>query len=116
MEMTSAVIALIGTLFGGAGFKVLEHFLTKKQLKDTTALSLRTELRGEIERRDDELKYYREELKKAEEENDQLRDSYYKLREEFFQAKRELQDELDQLKAGAERAKVILDDKPTDRI
>lgn len=113
MEMTSALIALIGTLFGGAGFKILEHFLTKKQLKDTTASTLRTELRGEIERRDEELKYYREELKKAEDENDQLRDSYYKLREEFFEAKRELQAELDALKSAAERAKQSLEGKPT---
>lgn len=108
MEMSAAVIALVGTLFGGAGFKILEHFLTKKQLKDTTASTLRTELRGEIERRDEELRYYREELRKAEDENDQLRDAYYKLREEFFEAKRQLQIELDALRNAAERAKQTL--------
>lgn len=113
MEMSAAVIALVGTLFGGAGFKILEHFLTKRQAKDNTATSLRAELRGEIERRDEELRYYREELRKAEVENDQLRNAYYRLREEFFEAKRELQAELDALKTVAERAKQTLENKPT---
>lgn len=97
VEMTSALIALIGTLFGGAGFKILEHFLTKKQLTDNTATSLRGELRTEIDRREDEVKYYREELAKGEEAFDLLKEKYYAVREENYELKRQLAAAKDEL-------------------
>lgn len=103
---------MIGTLFGGSAFKILEHFLSKKQIIDNTAVSMRTELRTEIDRHIKEIEhketrvsYYREELSKAEEENDRIRESYYKLREEFYEARRLLQQELDILKLEALKEK-----------
>lgn len=96
MELSAAVIALVGTLFGGAGFKVLEHFLTKRQVVDTRDSGIRTELRADIDRRDEELirkedqiKYYRDELSKGEDAHDELRDKYYKLMDENLELKRQ---------------------------
>lgn len=103
MEMSAAVIALLGTLFGGAGFKILEHFLSKTQLKDNTASNLRTELRTEIDRRDEEVKYYREELSKGEEAFDLLREKYYTVREENYELQRKLAAAEDQLKLATGR-------------
>lgn len=101
MELSAALIALLGTLFGGAGFKVLEYFLTRTQLQDSSAGSMRSELRTEIDRREDEVKYYREELTKGEVAHDLLRDKYYVCRDENMELKRKLgiaQDEIRVLK------------------
>lgn len=69
---TEALLALAGTIFGGAGLKGLEAFLGKAKKKDDTATSLREELRKE----NSEL---RAELHRAEEAEDEWRSKYYAL-------------------------------------
>jgi hypothetical protein len=70
--MTQAWIALIGTVFGGAGFKILEHLLGQRKNRDDIATNLRAELRAELleERRGRD---------QAEAEADRWRTKYYSL-------------------------------------
>lgn len=67
-------IALGGTVFGGAGLKIIERLLIKSKEKDDTALQMREELRQEV-------KALRESLYAVEKELTSWRDKYYKLLE-----------------------------------
>lgn len=69
---SQAWIALAGTLFGGAGFKVFEHVLGRSKQQDDTATNLRKELR-------DELTEAREEADEARDEADLWRFRYFSL-------------------------------------
>lgn len=68
-------LAFAGTLFGGVGLKVLEHFLNRNKTKNDIATQLRNELREdirELQKRVDELEAENEKWRarafKAEEE------------------------------------------------
>lgn len=76
----TAWIALIGTVMGGAGLKVVESFLTKGQSKTDIATELRTELRSEAI----ELK---EELRRVGKEVDQWKEKYFLLLQEYLEVK-----------------------------
>jgi predicted nucleic acid-binding Zn-ribbon protein len=99
IELNSAVIALIGTIFGGAGLKVAEGFLNrsknrleKEKFDADTASNMREELRKEVS----EL---RGELRKVEGELDIWRGKYYDLLDQFIQVKSSLDASLRQMKA-----------------
>lgn len=49
-------MVLAGTLFGGAGLKIIEWFLNSGTRKDTSASDLRKELRNDIDRLRADLK------------------------------------------------------------
>lgn len=70
--MSEAYLALAGTLFGGAGFKIIEHFLGRSKNKNDTATALRDELRKELT----ELRKEADELR---DELDMWRAKYYSL-------------------------------------
>lgn len=70
--MSDAWIALIGTIFTGAGFKAVEHWLGRTKRKDDTATMLRSELRQENE-------HLRNELEDCDNEVDKWRNRYYSL-------------------------------------
>lgn len=69
-----AWIALIGTLCGGLGLKLLEHWLGRSKVKLDEATKIRTELR-------DEVTTLRAENKELEKQVDEWRMKYYELRE-----------------------------------
>lgn len=75
MQLDPAWIALIGTLCGGLGLKILEHWLGKSKAKMDEASKLREELRIEITA-------LREEIKALETEVDKWRMHYFDLRDE----------------------------------
>lgn len=75
--MNEATLALIGTLFGGAGFKIIEWFLTKRTRKEDTAAKWRGELRGEVES-------LRKETERLHREADELRDEIDKWRNKYY--------------------------------
>lgn len=77
MDITGAWIALIGTLFGGAGFKIIEHILGRSKIKDDTATNIRSELRTEVGA-------LRAEADKLREEADELRDEIDEWRTKYF--------------------------------
>lgn len=68
--MSEAWIALVGTVFGGAGLKITEQFLGRNKVRDDTATALRDELRKE--------------LSEAREEADQLREEADKWRQRYY--------------------------------
>lgn len=70
--------ALIGTLFGGAGLKVVEKWLSKSSDNQNFAKGIRDELRGEIKELRDEI----DELRK---ESDKWRVLYFDVQDEYLQ-------------------------------
>jgi predicted nucleic acid-binding Zn-ribbon protein len=83
MALDPAWIALIGTIFGGVGLKVAEHWLGKSKVKVDEAGRIRDELRLEITAQ-------REEIKQLEADVDKWRDEYFNLKEKYLSLKSEL--------------------------
>jgi hypothetical protein len=74
-----AWLALAGTVFGGAGLKVVEAFLGRHRTRDELAASLRTELRLENSELRLEIHRLMEENRELEEALDEWREKYYTL-------------------------------------
>ena len=103
-----AWIALIGTLCGGIGLKVAEHWLGKNKIKVDDAARIRDELRLEITAQ-------RQEIKDLEAEVDKWRDEYYALRDKYVELQTELTLALANIKreaAEAEKAAEVLETLP----
>ena len=83
MALDPAWIALIGTLCGGIGLKMAEHWLGRNKVKVDDAARLRDELRLEITAQ-------REEIKSLEADVDKWRKEYYDLRDKFAALQAEL--------------------------
>lgn len=82
--MDPAWIALIGTLCGGIGLKVAEHYLGKSQVRIDDARKIRDELRLSLAEQ-------RAEIILLEAEVTKWRDAYYDLRDKFAKLQTELQ-------------------------
>jgi len=83
MEGSAAIFALLGTIFGGAGLKIVEALLLRKKDRDTTATDLRQELREEV-------RYLREQLKDAEEELDEQRQKHLAVMQDYLDVQSKL--------------------------
>lgn len=94
-------IAIAAALFGGAGVKVIERWLNRGELKDDSALKLRTELRQELERLRKELDDTREEL-------DLSREKYWQVVQQFNTARIELDNALNKIQQQAISAQQAL--------
>lgn len=82
--MDTAWVALLGTIFAGAGFKVIEFILSKNQRKVDTATALREELRKESQA-------LREEMRTVEKALDEWKDKYYTLLQNYLDLKSTLE-------------------------
>lgn len=89
--METAWIALIATIFGGGGLKIIEHFLGRHNTADVTAASMREELRKDGQSLKVETHNLREEIRAVERELDQWKEKYFTLVEEYMEAKLQLQ-------------------------
>lgn len=89
-EITTAWIALIGTILGGVGLKFVEHWLSRSKVRDDTAAQLRNELRTEIQG-------LKTELNNVESDLDKWRGKYYELMDNFIKVKSELETAMRQL-------------------
>lgn len=94
MALDPAWIALIGTVFGGAGLKAVETWLGKNRVRVDDATRMRDELRLEITAQ-------REEIKQLETDVDKWRDEYYNLRDKYVELQTELTLALEKIKAHA---------------
>jgi chromosome segregation ATPase len=92
MALDPAWIALIGTIFGGAGLKAIESWLGKNRVKVDDASRIRDELRLEITAQ-------REEIKQLESDVDKWREEYYNLRDKYVELQTELTIALEKIKA-----------------
>lgn len=81
--MSESVIALVSAVFGGAGLKAMEVWLTRGKTKDDTAAALRKELREEVQG-------LRNELNNVEKELDEWKQKYYDLLDQFVKVKNEV--------------------------
>lgn len=81
--MDTAWIALIGTVFGGAGLKIIEQILTRGQKGADTATQLRTELRAESAG-------LKEELRLVEKSLDEWKEKYFLLLQEYLELKSQI--------------------------
>lgn len=81
--MDTAWIALIGTVFGGAGLKIMESFLARGSKKVDTATAMREELRKESAS-------LKEELRVVEKELDTWKEKYFLLFQEYLEIKSQL--------------------------
>lgn len=84
MAADPTVVALIGTLMGGVGLKVVEHWLGRNKVKIDDAAKLRDELRLEITA-------LRAENKQLEADVDKWKKDYYDQYATIVQLKTELQ-------------------------
>lgn len=78
MALDPAWIALIGTICGGIGLKILEHWLGKSKVKIDEAAKIREELRIEVNGLRIENKHLDSEL-------DKWKKDYYDLRDKNIQ-------------------------------
>lgn len=92
-------IALVGTIFGGAGLKIIESWLGKAKERATEAANIRNELRTEIDSLRKQLERADAEEKRLEGLVEDWRAKYYDLRDEKQRVVTELTITLDRLKA-----------------
>jgi len=88
MQIDPAWIAVIGTVFGGAGLKGIESVLSRGKNKQDYAIKLREELREEI-------RVLKEELARIDHDLDEWKNKYYALLDDFIKAKND-ESELDE--------------------
>lgn len=81
--MDTAWIALIGTIFAGAGLKLMESFLARGQGKNDTATAMRAELRKETA----DLK---DELRQVEKDLDEWKEKYFLLLQDYLEVKSQI--------------------------
>lgn len=109
MAIDPAWIALIGTVCGGVGLKVAEHWLGRNKVKVDDATQIRTELRQEIT-------VQREEIRQLESDVNKWREEYYKLYEKYINLQTELTLALQNIKLEAaqaeKKANELKDDPP----
>jgi phage host-nuclease inhibitor protein Gam len=102
LTLDPAWIALIGTVAGGVGLKVLEHWLGRNKVRVDEAARLREEQRLEITARG-------EEIKSLESEVDRWRNDYLDLRDKHGTFVTEKMIEMDNLRREIESLKKDLD-------
>jgi chromosome segregation ATPase len=95
-NLDPAWIALIGTLCGGLGLKVLEHWLGKSKVKIDEASKLRDELRIQLNEQREEIKDYETRLNALQREYYDLRDKYSELNVKYLSALEKLKLEAEQ--------------------
>jgi len=78
--MDTAWIALIGTVFGGAGLKMIESVLSRGQSKSDAATAMREELRKESTS-------LREEMRVVEKDLDAWKEKYFLLLQDYLELK-----------------------------
>lgn len=106
--MDPAWIALIGTVTGGVGLKLAEHWLGRNRVKTDDAARIRDELRTEITNQ-------RQEIKDLEADVNKWREEYYDLRDKYIHLQTELTLALQNIRKEAhtaETAAKILEQSP----
>lgn len=91
-------VALLGTIFGGAGLKIIESWLGRVKERATEAASMREELRREIESLRAQLIQADGEELRLEGLVEEWRQKYYDLRDEKQKVVTDLTITLDKLK------------------
>jgi hypothetical protein len=96
MTLDPGWVALMGTVCGGTGLKVVEHLLNKGQARSNEASRIREELREQIEDQ-------REEIRRLGKEVDSWREKYYDLRDSYITLQTQTLGDLQKIKEGIVR-------------
>lgn len=91
-----AWIALIGTLAGGIGLKVTEHWLNRSKTSTDDAKQIREELRAQVVAQ-------KAEIERLEADVDEWRNKYYDLRDSFMQQHTELMLALEKIRVQGDK-------------
>lgn len=75
-------VALMGTIFGGTGLKIIESWLGRAKERATEAQTMRDELRKEIDNLRTQLNTAQAEEQRLETQIEEWRSKYYDLRDE----------------------------------
>lgn len=110
MAVDPTIVALIGTVMGGVGLKVVEHWLGKNKVKVDDASLMRTELRLEITNKSSEITALREEIKDLEVEVEKWRKEYYDLFLKYSALETDLKLALHNIKMEAESAQLTTEE------
>ena len=94
MALDPTVVALVGTVMGGVGLKVAEHWLGRNKVKVDDASRLRDELRLEITAQ-------KEEIRQLEAEVEKWRKEYYDLFQKYMSLETDLKLALHNIKQEA---------------
>lgn len=97
MAIDPAWIALIGTVCGGVGLKVAEHWLGRNKVKNDDAAMIRDELRLEINAQRDEIRLLETDVDKWREEYYNLRDKYTELQTQLTLTLQQIRTEVAEL-------------------
>lgn len=92
------IIALVGTMFGGAGLEFIKRWLGKAKERDDTATALRNELRGE-------LTSIKQELAAVEKELDEWKTKYYDVVEKYLTVKIQYENLMRQMQSNQTEVK-----------
>ena len=90
MNLSDAELALIGTLFGSAGLKVVEWFLGRKDKAIDHGVQMRDELRSELSAMREQLAAAKEESQRLEDEVEEWRSKFYDMRDENIKRQTDL--------------------------
>lgn len=101
MAVDPTVVALVGTIMGGVGLKVAEHWLGRNKVKVDDAARMRDELRLEITAQ-------REEIAKLEADAVKWRNDYYAMYDKYLAGQTESKIELAALKQQIENLERML--------
>lgn len=112
MQLDPAWIALIGTLCGGIGLKVLEHWLGKSKVRIDEATKLRDELRIEITAQREEIRLLESEVENWRKEYYDLRDKYSTLNTQYLIALEKIKAEAEEAERAAKKVDPTIDHAP----
>lgn len=76
VEWSNGIIAAIAALIGGAGLKIVESYLSRRQIANDLASQIRDELRKDVLTSKDRIGMLEQEV-------DKWKDKYWTLREEM---------------------------------
>ena len=100
-DYATPLIALVGTIFGGAGLKLTERWLNRAKEKNDTAREIRDELRTDMAAYRKEILELKAEVDKVENEVNQWQDKYYELRDKYSKLNALYEDALRQIQNKA---------------
>lgn len=98
LSKNPGAVAIFGTVFGGVGLKVVEHWLGRAKEREDANIAMREELRIELSHLRDRLAQSAQEEQRLEALVDKWQGAYYDLRDEKQRLVTELMIALEKLK------------------
>jgi hypothetical protein len=107
MALDPTVIALVGTVFGGVGLKIVEYWLGKNRVRVDDATKIREELRADMAAQ-------KAEIAQLEASLDKWKEQYYALFEKYIKLQTELTLALEGIKKDASKETNVVQDLQTE--